>query len=76
MSENKKCKTITGNQYLMDGWGCCQCSTYNGDARNECKYCSHERCDNPTTKTVPIKEEGGIKVVKIKVPEKNTGKAN
>lgn len=29
---------------LQPGWGCCQCNTYNGFQRMECKNCDHVRC--------------------------------
>lgn len=40
---DKKCTDIN-IENLQPGWGCCQCNTYNGFHRLECKQCSHERC--------------------------------
>jgi hypothetical protein len=48
MSDKKafdECKAIENIPNLMDGWGCCNCRTYNGKQREECKSCGHERCD-------------------------------
>ena len=39
-----KCVVID-HPNLQPGWGCCQCKTYNGDQRVECKMCKHPRCD-------------------------------
>jgi hypothetical protein len=40
----KKCIELN-HPNLAAGWGCCGCSTYNGNWRLECKYCGHTRCD-------------------------------
>ena len=37
------CKEIK-HKNLMPGWGCCQCHTYNGEQRLECKECAHPCC--------------------------------
>lgn len=48
-NENKKCQKISGD-YIMPGWGCCKCRTYNGEQRSHCKVCQHPRCDNSEKK--------------------------
>lgn len=47
MSEKKeaRCEAIN-HPNLMPGWGCCQCRTFNGEQRTECKWCHHKRCDH------------------------------
>lgn len=37
------CEYVDG-EYLMPGWICCACRTYNGLQRQECKFCPHTRC--------------------------------
>lgn len=32
------------SEFVMPGWGCCQCRVYNGLQRSHCKSCRHERC--------------------------------
>lgn len=36
------CKYISG-EFVMPGWGCCNCNTYNGLQRKECKFCDTPR---------------------------------
>jgi hypothetical protein len=38
------CKFVPGTAYLLPGWGCCQCLTYNGLQRDACKICGHPCC--------------------------------
>lgn len=45
MIDKKKCKLLLDLPGLAPGWGCCECKTYNGIQWEQCKYCSHERCD-------------------------------
>jgi hypothetical protein len=45
MNSNKKCVKIN-HPNLQPGFGCCQCRTFNGDQRVECKNCKHPRCDS------------------------------
>lgn len=52
-----KCKDF--NTPNLSGWGCCQCKTFNGNQRKQCKYCDHERCDNPVAVLVPVIVEPG-----------------
>jgi hypothetical protein len=44
-----KCVDIS-HPNLQPGWGCCGCNTYNGNQRDRCKYCNHERCNLPKAK--------------------------
>ncbi len=30
---------------LQPGWGCCNCRGFNGDQRQSCRHCNHNRCD-------------------------------
>lgn len=30
--------------YVMPGWGCCECRTYNGLQRINCKICGRSSC--------------------------------
>lgn len=48
---------------LAPSWGCCECRTLNGNHRAECKQCGHARCDKASVIMVPIKEEGGVRIV-------------
>lgn len=38
------CMPTPSNTYQEAGWVCCQCSVYNGDHRDRCRQCEHERC--------------------------------
>jgi hypothetical protein len=38
-----RCEFIV-SPYIMPGWACCACSSYNGIWRRECKTCGHARC--------------------------------
>ena len=40
-----RCGDMSDLRGVMLGWGCCGCNTYNGEHREKCKYCSHQRCD-------------------------------
>jgi hypothetical protein len=69
----KKCKPMN-HPNLVDGWVCCQCPTFNGNQRDDCKWCGHTRCDNPAVKRIPIMDEGGVHLVPINatpVPDKD-----
>ena len=37
------CKHVRGS-FLVPGWGCCQCRSYNGYQRPLCRYCNHPHC--------------------------------
>ena len=39
------CILLIEHPNLMDGWGCCQCHTYNGLHRDQCKACGADHCD-------------------------------
>ena len=39
-----KCKFVEPDKFVMAGWGCCQCKTYNGLQRKDCKRCGHKPC--------------------------------
>ena len=62
MSDDKKafpeCKAIENIPNLVDGWGCCNCRTFNGKQRPECKSCGHKRCDLPAVVNENDDEEG------------------
>lgn len=69
---NPKCSPFEHPNFLGTWWKCCECNTLNGDLRNSCKACSHQRCVAPETKTVPTHKEGGkIVVATVKVPSKS-----
>jgi hypothetical protein len=39
--------------FIVPGWGCCKCNTYNGYQRMACKNCAHTPCyetDSPEGK--------------------------
>jgi hypothetical protein len=38
------CEFIAGDSNLLPGWGCCECRTYNGLQRDQCKRCGHACC--------------------------------
>jgi hypothetical protein len=40
----KRCEPVESKR-IMPGWICCECRTYNGEQRTECKWCKHLRCD-------------------------------
>jgi hypothetical protein len=42
----KRCIKPPSHPNLQSGWGCCNCRTFNGDQRQECKTCQHKRCDS------------------------------
>lgn len=73
--EKKTCQRIS-HPHLSPGWICCgngndNCRTYNGDARNNCKQCNHERCgEQPKVKYIPIqKEDGTVSIQAVQVPD-------
>jgi hypothetical protein len=71
MSDNKKTCTPFDHPNMPDGWSCCQCAatgagTFNGNNRAECKTCGHKRCDAPSVKRIPVKEEGGVRIITVK----------
>lgn len=62
MKKNKTCEAYTPDPEIvamaeamippmniehLQGWYCCQCNTYSGPHRSECKSweCDHKRCD-------------------------------
>ena len=66
--EKKNCSRID-HPNIAPGFGCCQCHTYNGDQRTNCKHCGHVRCDNPTVKHIPIEmPDGTISIRPVAVP--------
>jgi hypothetical protein len=67
MAGEKKCSTIN-HPNLVPGWGCCECHTFNGNQRDECKnpQCNHARCDNPAVKRIAIKEDNGVRLILVK----------
>lgn len=66
MSGEKKTCFAINHPNLAPSWGCHECRTMNGNQRSECKQCGHVRCDNPAEIIVPIREEGGIRMVPVK----------
>lgn len=50
------CEIVDKLKNVMPGWGCCQCSCYNGLQRPKCKNCGHECC-NPEK---PLPEKYGL----------------
>lgn len=46
------CELIFNFENVMPGWGCCECRTYNGLQRDQCKRCGHPCC---TEKPLPEK---------------------
>ncbi len=44
------CLLIDG-EYIMTGWGCCSCKTYNGLWRDDCKICGRTHCPIGTAET-------------------------
>ena len=70
MKERKICEVIDVPGVLI-GWGCHCCNTYNGDQRNACKHCGHERCDKPAVKHIPVQEKDGIRIMKIPTQPKS-----
>lgn len=38
------CEFVPMQRYVMVGWGCCQCRSYNGLQRKVCKRCGHAPC--------------------------------
>ena len=41
--DSKKCLVLI-HPNLVSGWGCCQCSFYNGIQRLHCQKCGHTFC--------------------------------
>jgi hypothetical protein len=66
MADEKKCRAIN-HPNLAPGWACGECKTYNGDNRNECKFCNHTRCDNPSVKGLISKTETGYVITPVKL---------
>jgi len=55
------CELITESKYLLPGWGCCKCHTYNGLQRNECKSCGHACCaEKPKPEQFGLCNECGV----------------
>lgn len=40
----RRCAMVGGSN-IFPGWRCCECKTYNGQPRLQCRVCSHDRCD-------------------------------
>jgi hypothetical protein len=38
-----RCRHVRGPS-VVPGWGCCQCSCYNGYQREQCRHCGHAPC--------------------------------
>ena len=38
------CRRIDDLRNVLPGWGCCQCSGYNGYQRPACRHCGHPHC--------------------------------
>lgn len=36
------CKIVEGSPFVLPGWGCCECHTYNGAQRDACRSCAHK----------------------------------
>ena len=70
MSETKCCQPFDHPSFAPS-WVCGKCKPpcLNGNQRTVCKVCAHQRCDDPSVRIVPIKEEGGILFVPVKRPE-------
>jgi hypothetical protein len=39
------CELLLDLPNVLQGWGCCQCRTYNGLQRAFCKMCDHICCN-------------------------------
>lgn len=52
------CLLIEG-EYIVTGWGCCHCRTYNGLHRDECKFCGTVHCPVGTNDTPDVIEPRG-----------------
>ena len=50
--KSKRCFQFPSHPNLAPGWGCCNCRTFNGDQRAECKHCKHKRCDKEAANQV------------------------
>jgi hypothetical protein len=64
MADEKKCSAIN-HPSLVPSWGCCACKTLNGNQPDRCKFCDHERCDNPAVKRVPVQTSSGIAIATV-----------
>lgn len=53
------CQSIEAD-YLVPGWICCACRTYNGNQRDVCKIvsCQHQRCDDEAGTGLVIRPDG------------------
>jgi len=38
-----RCRHVRGS-HVVPGWGCCNCTAYNGYQRSNCKRCGHKPC--------------------------------
>lgn len=38
------CRALRLSSYLNDGWGCCNCKSFNFLMRTDCHRCKHKRC--------------------------------
>ncbi len=45
----ENCQHIRG-EFIVPGWGCCQCRVYNGYQRTACRNCGHTPCYEATSK--------------------------
>ena len=48
-----RCFPIEGTRNIEPGWGCCECATYNGLQRAQCRNCGHARCGGATVTPAP-----------------------
>jgi hypothetical protein len=74
-----KCCEPFDHECMPHMWVCgaCRPKTLNSNARDACKECSHLRCDNPSVKRIPFKEEGGVRIVSVDMKrERDKSKVN
>lgn len=38
------CEVVMGTDYVLPGWGCHACRSYNGAQRPACNHCGHAYC--------------------------------
>lgn len=53
---------LVNSEFVIPGWGCCKCHTYNGLQRKQCKRCGHECCnpDKPLPGAFGLCNECGV----------------
>jgi hypothetical protein len=63
------CFPIEGTRNNEPGWACCECATYNGVQRPQCRNCGHARCGGATVTPAPAQPPPPQMPISMQPPE-------